>query len=121
MIEETGAQLVEQAMSMAGLSGLNEAGFLQHAGENFVVFCAVFGELGVVFLFEQLFLAAEVHAGELDEAVEGFGDAFVTAAANHDEAQLIERVQEDAVLRIHGAHTNCAFGFPDDKCQGTLQ
>jgi hypothetical protein len=68
-----------------------------------------------------LFLAVEVYAGELDEAVEDFGDALVAAAADQGETQLIEHIQEEAVLSVHGANADGAFGFPDEGSQGVLQ
>jgi hypothetical protein len=52
MIEAAGAELVEQGMGLHGLGALDEAGLAQRFGENFVVFGAVFGEIGVVFLRE---------------------------------------------------------------------
>ena len=53
---------------------------------------AMLGRAGEVVLLQELLLAGEVHARELDEPVQALAHAFATLAPNEREADFIEGI-----------------------------
>jgi hypothetical protein len=85
---------------------------LKHLRQHPPVFGAMLLEAGKGRLFHQLLFTPEVHAGELDQAVQMLADFFTSAAMDQRQAQFVDRIHEDAVLVVHGANVDRAGVVP---------
>jgi len=100
------AELREHGTCLELCSALDALGRIEQLGEDAVVLGPMIGKSWKTGLLHEFFLAPEVHPGELDESVKDFADIFATSAVNEGEAEVVDRVHEDAVLIVHGANVD---------------
>jgi hypothetical protein len=115
------AEKVEQGAQAHGLAAAGAFGELADLPEEPGVLAAVAFELGIAVAFEQALLAGELFLGVVDEAAEDIGDALPGAAAEDGQAELVEGVDEDGVLVIHGADADRAGMIPTEECHMGLR
>jgi hypothetical protein len=67
---------------------------------------------GKTLLEEESLFTLEVHLGEVDETFEQQGNLAAAGSMHEHDAQVIERIHEDAVLIVDGLNANNAFVTP---------
>jgi len=102
----------EQGAHLHLLSVLYAVSGLENLREDALMLATVLIATGKEMLLEQMLLAFEVHARELDEPVEHLADLFPAHAADHRESKFVHGIHEDTVLIIHGSDADCAGVVP---------
>jgi hypothetical protein len=106
------AQKAEQRAHLHLIAVLHAMGGVKNPRQHMLVLDAVFGQAGKTVLLQQLLLAPEVHARELDQPVQHLADLFSARTAHRRQAKLVHGIQQDAVLVIHGSHADGAGAVP---------
>ena len=118
--QESFAQKAHQQAQVRALAILQPVRLLQRLGHQGLVRRAMLLQDGKAGLGHELFFASEMHARELDEAVEYCTELLTAGSARHSKTQLIHRVHEDAVLIVHGANADSAVVLPGEKSHMSL-
>ena len=66
-------------------------------------------------LYQKLFLTLEVHLRELDKPFQLKADFAAIRPAHNHPAEFVQRVHQDAVLIIHGLHSDDAVVAPGQQ------
>jgi hypothetical protein len=101
VLDKQFAQEAEQWAHLDLFAVPHAMGGLQDLRQNALVIATVFGKARKAVLLQQLLLTPEVHAGELDQPVQNFADPFASGTTHRYPAQLVQRIQQDAVLVVH--------------------
>jgi hypothetical protein len=109
------AQKAEQRAHLHLFAVLHAMGGLKNLRQNALVLDAMLGQSGKSVLLQQLFLAPEVHARELDQPIENLADLFPPRTADRRQAKLVHRIHQNAVLVVHGSHAHRAGVIPGQK------
>jgi hypothetical protein len=72
-------------------------------------------DAGEALLQQELFFTLKVHLGEVDEAFELQADVVAVGSAKQHDAQVIQRIHEDAVLIVDGFDADDALVTPRQK------
>ena len=95
------AQELEDGSRIEFIAVLGAKGGFLDLRQQALVGVAMLGRSGKGMLLEQLLFAGEVHARELDEAVQAPAYMFASLAVDHGESNVVQRVHQDGVLLVH--------------------
>lgn len=110
-----GAEETEQRMRLHAVSAFNPVNGFMYLPQEMPMRIPVFRKARKVMAFQELLLAQEMQARELHQPLQMLVQLLSAATARQRRMQLVHRVHQNAMLVVHGLHTDGAGMAPAKK------